>query len=59
VKPPADRRDRALDRCRYAFDLDQRVHARIALESDRGSVELVLPDVAVDRFGNVIAESHE
>src|SRR5947209_648462 len=42
------RLDRRLDRVWFSFDLDQRIHPRIRLESYSRATELVLRDLAID-----------
>src|SRR4029079_11447392 len=50
---------RTFDRLGRPFDLDEIVHPRVALEPHDGSMELVLPDLAVDLHRDDEAESVE
>ena len=54
VTRKTDRRDRALDGGWIAFDLDEVIHPRVALEAHRRAVDIVLGDVAVD-----LTDDHE
>src|SRR5688572_16226428 len=54
-----DCRDRALNGGRIAFDLDEVIHPRVALEAHGRAMEVVLADVAVDLADDHVSKTIE